>query len=147
MNLDHLESLCLAATPGPWRWEINLHSKDVKLCGSPPRYPAYDHTVMDFVRWGMRSAAPRFRTNDCLMRRCDETTYAVAGREHHKYWFQGVNAPDAAFMEALDPTTCRKLIRAARILDSLTKFTYCPDDESTRTELNRLLQEGREVLS
>lgn len=44
-------------TPGPWKWFGNASSNHV--------YLATDHSgrryVMDFTRWGMRGAQPRFQ--------------------------------------------------------------------------------------
>jgi len=79
-----------ASTPGPWRWELNPKSKCVRLCGGKPRF---DLTVMDFVRWGIGGAAPRFVSG--LLTRCDTMGVIVPGREHHAAWFQGLSHPDA----------------------------------------------------
>ena len=88
-------------TPGPWRWELNLASKQVRLCGGKVKF---DLNVMDFVRYGMSNAAPRFnierRENLHLMTRADELGCIVAGREHHAEWFQGIDHPDARLIEA-----------------------------------------------
>jgi hypothetical protein len=48
--------LCEKATPGPWRWEVNskCHQVDLISCRG------WCDIVMDFVRWGMQSAQPRF---------------------------------------------------------------------------------------
>lgn len=87
MNVRH--------SSGPWRWELNVSDKSVRLCGGVPRF---DLTVVDFVRWGMGSAAPRFREDVDgmnIMRRCDDHGEVFAGREHHAKWFQGIDHPDA----------------------------------------------------
>lgn len=88
-------------TPGPWRWGINLKSKQVQLCGGVPRF---DLIVMDFVRWGMDGAAPRFNTEirpyHNLMERVEKFAAIQPGREHHADWFQRVNHPDAMLIEA-----------------------------------------------
>lgn len=85
-------------TPGPWRWEINLKSRVVRLTGGVR--PLYDLTVMDFVRWGMGNAAPRFIDQDHLMERADTYAAVVPGREHHAQWFQGLSHPDAHLIAA-----------------------------------------------
>lgn len=87
-------------TPGPWRFELNRKSRRVQLCGGKP---TYDLTVMDFVRWGMDSAAPRFRTDRAnlnIMKRAEEFGAVVLGREHHADWFQSIDHPDARLIEA-----------------------------------------------
>lgn len=87
-------------TPGPWRWELNLTSRVVQLCGGRPRF---DKIVMDFKRWGMGSAAPRFQNPEHphrLMTRADEFAVPVDGREHHYQWFQDIDQPDARLIAA-----------------------------------------------
>ena len=88
-------------TPGPWRWELNLKSKRIQLCGGVPQF---DLIVMDFVRWGMGGAAPRFnvetKPNLNVMKRADEMGTVVHGREHHSEWFQEIFHPGAALIAA-----------------------------------------------
>jgi hypothetical protein len=46
-----------AATPGPWGWFGNTRVNSVQLAtGNRGHF-----IIMDFVRWGMRDAAPRFQ--------------------------------------------------------------------------------------
>lgn len=97
-----------AFTPGPWRWELSKHSRTVHLRGGVPRF---DLTVMDFVRWGTQGAAPRFRDDVDrmnIMRRCDEHSAIVPGREHHEDWFRTLAHPDAQLM-ATAPELCEAL--------------------------------------
>jgi hypothetical protein len=86
-------------TPGPWRWEVNEKGKSVQLCGGVPRY---DKTVMDFVRWGMGGATPRFRdsSDHGLLTKCIKWAKAVIGREHHAHWHKGLDHPDARLIAA-----------------------------------------------
>lgn len=96
-----------AHTPGPWRWEVNLTHKSVKLCGGPSEkgFGKYDLTVLDFSRWGLNSAAPVFwdwnldwfvgETN-----RADKLAKPVPGREHHAGWFADIDHPDARLIAA-----------------------------------------------
>jgi hypothetical protein len=91
-------------TPGPWRWEFNAAHKTVDLVGGRPMF---DLTVMDFARWGMGNAVPRFRdTSDDGMnlvdRLCDKPEWLAPepGREHHKSWHQLVTHPDARLIAA-----------------------------------------------
>lgn len=91
-----------APTPGPWRWEVNLKSKAIQLCGGRPRF---DLTVMDFVRWGMGGAAPRFLrpmngSTLMLMEQATRWAEVVPGREHHSEWFRTLNHPDAQLITA-----------------------------------------------
>jgi hypothetical protein len=88
-------------TPGPWRWELNLASKHLNLCGGES---PYDLTVMDFTRWGMGGALPRFNVDHGngmqLMERAETLAQVVKGREHHARWFQDINHPDAKLIAA-----------------------------------------------
>jgi hypothetical protein len=75
-------------TPGPWTWEVHPTAKRVQIVGR-------GLTVMDFVRWGMTGAAPRFLSREHLLDRADELLQVVPGREHHAHWHQTINHPDA----------------------------------------------------
>jgi hypothetical protein len=91
-------------TPGPWRWEFNAEHKSVDLVGGRPMF---DLTVMDFARWGMGKAVPRFRDTavngmNLMDRLCDKPEWIAPepGREHHKRWHQLVTHPDARLIAA-----------------------------------------------
>jgi len=95
-----------AHTPGPWRWEYNAKHKSVQLVGGKPQY---DLTVMDFERWGMSGAVPRFiepsESMNGLMimhRLCDRKDWVepFPHREHHADWCAAVTHPDARLMAA-----------------------------------------------
>lgn len=76
-----------------------MKSKSVHLVGGVPKF---DLTVMDFDRWGMHGAAPRLRqvlhNGMNIMDRCEIYAKPVAGREHHKDWFQDIDHPDMRLM-------------------------------------------------
>ena len=81
-------------TPGPWQWELNERGKQVRLCSRS------NMTVMDFVRWGMGGAMPRFLSSEHLMRKATEYGVIVPGREHHAEWFKTLDHPDARLIAA-----------------------------------------------
>ncbi len=106
-------------TPGPWRWEFNAMHKSVHLVGGRPRF---DLTVMDFDRWGMGGAVPRFRDPNLdgmnlMDRLCDKPEWLAPfqGRSHHADWCAAVVHPDARLIEAA-PTMLAALRRAALAL-------------------------------
>ena len=86
--------------PGPWYWNVNLKSRCVRLESATHGL----ETVMDFVRWGMMGAKPRFQRvlgPQCgIMVPVEEWAIPVKGREHHASWFQAINHPDARLIAA-----------------------------------------------
>lgn len=116
------EALAAGPTPGPWRWEFNASSKDVSLVGGRIRY---DVTVMDFTRWGMGGAVPRFvEPTDIpnglqLLHKLSDRKDWIAplpDREHHADWCAQVTHPDARWMQEAAPD------RITRLLDELQRL-------------------------
>lgn len=94
-----------AHTPGPWRWEISMHSKRVHLVGGAR--PQYDLSIMDFDRWGMGGATMVLRDTAHdgfnIMHKLHERPDWIApfkGREHHADWCSNVIHPDARLIAA-----------------------------------------------
>ena len=61
IDLDAIRQRAADALPGPWHWGGNVETHHFRLTapqGRNGRRGLYE--VMDFVRWGMRSAQPRF---------------------------------------------------------------------------------------
>jgi len=83
----------MAHTPGPWKWRINRSTKRIYLTGR-------GLTVMDFVRYGMSNAAPRFLDSEHLMQRADELAVNIPGEDHHSDWNQDIGHPDARLIAA-----------------------------------------------
>lgn len=78
-------------TPGPWLWRGNRRQRQLWLC--TPHSGML--IVMDFVRWGMGQATPRFRV-DGVMRKAEEF---VDDADYHGE-FVGVDHPDARLIAA-----------------------------------------------
>lgn len=93
-----------AWTPGPWAWFGDAATGRL--------YLATEHSgrrvVMDFVRWGTRSAQPRFRSQRGIMVPANElVTFDVGGRgvvgvdaarndeSVYRLTIDGINHPDA----------------------------------------------------
>ena len=112
-------------TKGPWRWELSERQKRLQLCGGEP---VYDLTVMDFVRWGMGGAIPRFRDDVNkmnIMRPAREHAQPVAGREHHANWFQFINHPDALLIAAA-PDLLEALLKTKEYLETELPEQFIP---------------------
>lgn len=118
-------------TPGPWRWELNLKSKKIELCGGVPRY---DLSVMRFVRWGMTGAAPQVMQASPrgmnIMHHVKEFACKALGREHHADWFQTIDHPDMRLIEAAPDLlqACRKLLAYHQWAKSPGQWDSEPED-------------------
>jgi len=100
-------------TPGPWKFHINKTAKYVTLSGFKN---GSIETVMDFVRYGMQSAKPRFNI-DGLMCDADKIGKVVKDRKHHKKWYQELKHPDTLLIEAA-PEMLECLIKLYKNLKS-----------------------------
>ncbi len=118
IDLDELESKARAARPGPWQWYGNTKTYDVQL--------ATVHGgrvfVMDFVRWGMAGAQPRFQIDHRM-----HTLGELGLGEHpmgpqfevpYRRQFLGIGHPDAQHIAANDPSTTLALIARIRELET-----------------------------
>jgi hypothetical protein len=117
IDLDELERKAKAATPGPWQWYGNskMHSVYLATVGGGRVF------VMDFERWGMTGAQPRFQVDQRMVRLGE-----LAKSEHplgpkfevpYRRDFAGIGHPDAAHIAANDPTTTLALIVRIRELE------------------------------
>ncbi len=91
-------------TPGPWRWEVNMHAKVLHLVGGEPQY---DLTIIEPTRWGMNRGTLLIRDTAHegmnLMHRLHERADWIAplpGRAHHADWCASVTHPDMRLIEA-----------------------------------------------
>lgn len=125
-------------TPGPWRWELNLDSRELALCGG--KQP-FDLDILQPCRWGMNGATIRFRepsVDGNVMRAPHEVAGWHApfqGREHHARWLQNVTHPDARLMAAA-PELLEELEKAHAELEE------CGTRWHQQSALNRAAREA-----
>lgn len=93
IDLDELDRLERAATPGPWRWRANLSAKDVYIVALRPMLPF----VMQFRRWGMQSALPWFR-DDKRGAMVPPKWIPVHADGHNAWDIAGIDHPDAKLL-------------------------------------------------
>ena len=111
---SHREALVtVLSTPGPWRWQgyASVH----KLHLATKRWG--HHFVMDFVRWGMRQAQPRFQDRE---RHLMVDAQHLLLKDRDSTQVHGINNPDAILLE-----------RAPEILRALlvVAFAVTPEDD------------------
>lgn len=113
-----IRAMLAVATQGPWRWFGNTKTYDVYLA-TVNRGRVF---VMDFVRWGMSGAQPRFqvRINDApdkpsgIMRSVGdlgskESPLGPRFEASHRRQFTGIGHPDAVLIEQA-PTIISELL-------------------------------------
>lgn len=122
IDLDELERKARAATPGMWQWFGNTKIREIYLA-TVDRGRVF---IMDFVRWGMAGAQPRFGLADFdggCMRSVGELgaaehpsgpVFEVAYRRH----FSGIGHPDAQHIAANSPPVTLGLIDRIRELEA-----------------------------
>lgn len=113
LSLSDVRKLCEEATPGPWQWFGNTNHHEVYLA-TTDRGRVF---VMDFARWGMSSAQPRFqvalngRDDSGVMRSVGEMAkneemskpavpFGPLFEAPYRKQFTGIGHPDARFIAA-----------------------------------------------
>ncbi|MFJ4847599.1 hypothetical protein [Streptomyces sp. NPDC088733] len=114
-----------AAYPGPWRWRGNTEARHMRL-QSPH---GGGMTVMDFDRWGMQGAQPRFAI-DRMMHKAEElVTYEV----HRLDWVDKSEPPYRADIDGIDHPDAEFIAHAREDIPFLLG-----ELDRTRAELARL---------
>lgn len=123
LDLDELERLAKAATPGPWEWMGNPIGHRVWLSTTHSGRIC----VMGFKRWGPQGAQPVFQKDGRLVdgkelftfEVCDAVGMDAAKKDNacYRYDIEGIDHPDAAFIAAANPKTILALIARVRELE------------------------------
>ena len=119
---DEIKARLEKATKGPWYWNVNPKHKQIELRNG-------GNIVMDFIRWGMGGAMPRFNIRG-LMRKASELTSNWPGRDHHASWAQQLSNPDAVFIAHAREDVPWLLAEVAR-LRAETPKQYTPISDVT----------------
>ncbi len=104
-RLEQIRERCERATPGPWEWDIRHKHNLMQLTTTH----SGKYYVMDFARWGMQDACPRFQVYEKYsgpvkerkshgMERADKMVKPFPGREHHFGYEDMIEHPDAVFI-------------------------------------------------
>lgn len=145
LDLDAHAELAASARPGPWQWFGNTAMHEIYLA------TVYGgrHIVMDFARWGMRGAQPRFQLPPGVMITLGELgiaenplgpRFAVPYRRQ----FDGIGHPDATHIAANDPTTVLALLDRIRELGAALRFAT---DELEQGGCTHLTSRNRDILA
>ena len=104
LDLDAIEARAEAATEGPWHWFGNTASQQLGLGYWRKGWGRC--TVMDFARWGMQSARPRFSDADAMMHDADAMAIwevnpratRASDPSLYRHDVIGIRHPDAEFI-------------------------------------------------
>jgi hypothetical protein len=130
MTEDEIEAaraLDAARTPGEWQWFGNMKMHEVDLA-TVDRGRVF---VMQFDRWGMRGAQPRFQVRlngepgSGIMRDLGDLGPALGPQMigSHRNDFIGIGHPDARFIAACSTLVPRLLREVDRLRPALTVCT------------------------
>lgn len=122
-SLKEIRARAEAASPGPWTWRGNVDTRSIYLTFNQPGLGW--NSIMDFARWGMQSARPRFLIEKFFMKDADDlavfevcrTATTRADRRVYRGDIVGFRHPDAEFIAAArqDVDDLLSMIAAARI--------------------------------
>lgn len=149
IDVKRMRELCELATPGPWQWFGNTNHHEVYLA-TVNRGRVF---VMDFVRWGMSGAQPRFQValnggdDSGVMRSVGEmakneavskptVVFGPLYEAPYRKQFTGIGHPDAAFIAASRTLVPDLLGEVGRLRAQLTEVAGFMHGLSLRDDLN-----------
>lgn len=125
VDIDKHDAIARAARSGPWQWYGNTKTYEVYLS----TVHGGRVFVMDFTRWGMRGAQPRFQIDHRMVELGELGSY-----EHplgptfevpYRRQFTGIGHPDATHIAANSPDVTLAL--TARIRELEAALVECAD--------------------
>jgi hypothetical protein len=86
----------LKHVPAPWTWDVNESTHSIRLMGFKN---GSRHTVMDFRRYGMQSAQPRFE-DDGILYPSTKLFKVIKEQEHNSSWNKTLENPNARIISS-----------------------------------------------
>lgn len=124
-SIEEIRDRWEKATPGPWEWRGNVDSHRVWLGGWTKGLGGT--SVMDFVRWGMQGAQPRFIDENFMMNRAStmpvfEVAPTATERSDCRVYrgdLIGIRHPDAVAIAAAPDDIAALLAEVDRLTEAL----------------------------
>lgn len=118
-ELKEIRERAEKATPGRWYWHGYKRNKSMYLLSTSNGH----QVVMDFDRWGMHGAIPRFRV-DGIMHRAEKF---IIPRQDHKPdgEFYELDHPDADFIAHARTDIPKLLDEVERLRKQLKRIADC----------------------
>ncbi|MFP2898775.1 hypothetical protein [Corallococcus sp. 4LFB] len=136
-KLEAIRARHAAASRGPWRWFGYLRTREVSLEGSRD-------TVMDFTRWGMSGAQPRWSVKGLLEKLAD---LVVPDTTPERGRVTDINHPDARFMAASWQDTKDLLGMVDALQARVTHLEGLIQDECERHRQNLLERDAARAFA
>lgn len=91
IDIAAIDARCAAATPGPWFWTGYKRTRALRLQARD----GLGSIVMDFDRWGMADAQPRFRVDGLMVDAAELPMWREGGGDGR---LESVAHPDMVFL-------------------------------------------------
>jgi hypothetical protein len=132
---ERWKALAEAATPGPWHWFGNTKTNQIGLGWWRKGWGRC--TVMDFTRWGMQSAQPRFSDQGSMMHDASGMAVWEVNRvatnpkdpSLYRHDVVGIRHPDAEFIAAAREAVPALLADNQRLRDGIEALADTVDGD------------------
>lgn len=130
-RLAEIRARAEAATPGPWSWDGNTDMRHIRL--ATPH--GMSMTVMDFVRYGMQGAQPRFGIAGMMHNGSGLVEYEVAkwSKDIYRRDVSGIDHPDARFIAGARADVDDLLAEVDRLRAEAYRLRLASSPEFART--------------